>query len=56
MIIRSSSPEGAPGEKMAGGWEFPGGKPEANETAEECLRRELFEELGVGSEDKGLIL
>ncbi|MDN4078152.1 (deoxy)nucleoside triphosphate pyrophosphohydrolase [Paenibacillus polymyxa] len=36
-----------PDNKLAGKWEFPGGKLEPNETLEECVRREIKEELRI---------
>lgn len=39
----------APGQKLAGMWEFPGGKLEHGETPQDCIIRELREELGVES-------
>jgi 8-oxo-dGTP diphosphatase len=43
-VLLSQRPKG---KDMAGLWEFPGGKVQANESPENALIRELEEELGV---------
>lgn len=43
-VLLAQRPEG---KSMAGLWEFPGGKLEANESPEAALVRELREELGI---------
>lgn len=46
QVLLCQRKEGA----LAGKWEFPGGKIENGETPEECLVREIEEELGIDIE------
>lgn len=43
LLIAQRPPEGL----LGGLWEFPGGKRKPNETLEECVQREVREELGI---------
>ena len=43
-VLLAQRPEG---KRLAGKWEFPGGKVESGETPEAALARELQEELGI---------
>lgn len=52
ILIARRGPE----KHLAGFWEFPGGKIEKDETPEECLKREIKEELGLDIEIKSFFM
>ena len=52
-ILIGQRPEG---KALAGLWEFPGGKQEEGETVEQCIVREIKEELNVCCEVKEFLM
>ena len=52
-VLITKRPEGT---HLEGLWEFPGGKKEGTETLEECIIREIKEELGVQIKPEKLLL
>jgi len=52
-VLIGQRPEG---KALAGLWEFPGGKQEEGETVEECIVREINEELSVHCEVGNFLL
>ena len=52
-ILITERPEGT---HLEGFWEFPGGKKEKTETLEECIMREIKEELGIKIRPQKLLL
>ncbi len=51
LLITQRRPEA----HLGGMWEFPGGKRQADESDENCLKRELTEELGIEVEVQELL-
>ena len=51
MILRDKKP----GLRFAGMWDFPGGGRESNETPEECVKRELKEELSLKFSEDSIV-
>lgn len=43
ILIDKRLPQGV----MGGLWEFPGGKIQPGETVQDCIRREIYEEIGI---------
>ena len=51
LLIAQRKPE----DHLGGLWEFPGGKRQPDESFQNCLKRELIEELGIEVEVEDLV-